>query len=385
MDAHNFTQQCDWLSEENQTEPRVTGRLDLAGCLFLTIIPNGHAVPALISVFVLLILFSFLINWLTLFGMRRSDDLSWEPRIAFLKNLIVSDLMQTVTISPTIIHSLVRRRTIEFDTWCYVQYFTGTITIFSSLTTITCMALERYLYVCHAIHYLVILTRMRLRLTLSLIWIFSISVSTINMVLLHTGQGRSSEPVTKGLLCEPDVVEQHMGFPRASAVFRKLVGSFTLLLCLLAHAFSYLRMYRDARNAVVPFKAVNTKAGKTVLYYCGMLFVQLLPLLMKVISDAVWEVEGTVAMMARSPPTQGDSSTKMTPSATAVGLHMCLLVMLVVPPCINPLVYMLRDAGMRQLLLSLFRSRMRDRRADVCGVDGRRIRDVEHRHGAQAG
>lgn len=335
MESHNLTEQCDWFSEENRTEPRVIKRLDAAECLFLFILPHGQTVPALLCIFVLLTLFSFVVNGLSLFGLGQSDDLSWEPRFAFLKNLILSDLVQTVTFGPAVIHSLVQRRTMAFSSWCYAQYFVGTVSIFSSLVTITCMALERYLYVCHAIHYLVILTQVRLRLVLSLIWVFSISVSTVSMVLLHMGNGGGNEQVTWGLLCEPDMVEQHMGFPRGSAVFRKLIGSFTLLLCLLVYAFCYLRMYQDARNAVVPFNTVNTTARKTVVFYCGMLFLQLLPLMLKAISDALREFESQ--------------------SVSEAKLHMSLLVMLLVPPCINPLVYGLRNLEMKQALLRLFR------------------------------
>ncbi|XP_067449693.1 olfactory receptor 14A16 [Thunnus thynnus] len=385
MTTYNLTGQCDWVSEETRTEPRVSEGLDAAGCLFLSILPYGQAAPALICVFVLLTLFSFLINGLTLFGLGRSEDLSWEPRFAFLKNLMLSDLMQSVTFGPAVIHSLVQRRTMTFSTWCYVQYFVGTASIFSSLVTITCMALERYLYVCHAIHYLVILTQVRLRLVLSLIWVYSISISIVNMVLLHMGRGDQNEYVTGGLLCEPDTVEQHMGFPRASAVFRKLVGSFTLLMCLLVYAFSYTRMYQDARNAVIPFNAVNTTARKTVVFYCGMLFLQLLPLLLKATTDALWEVEGTVAMMALPSQSQGVRKAKQIPSVKAAVLHMSLMVMLIVPPCINPLVYGLRNVEMRQALLSLFRGWTQRRDEGVRRVEWIRVGNIVRQNRAQAG
>lgn len=382
-EAQNLTEQCDWFSEESRTKPRVTPRLDAADCLFLTIVPSGHAVPVLIWIFVLLTVFSFLVNGLTLFGIGQSEDLSWEPRVAFFKNLIWSDLVQTVTFAPAVIHSLVQRRTMAFSTWCYAQYFVGTASIFSSLVTITCMALERYLYVCHAIHYLVIITQVRLRLTLSLIWIYAISISTVNMVLLHMGRGQKNEPATGGLLCEPDIVEQHMGFPRASAIFRKLMGSFTLLLCLLIYAFAYLRMYRDARKAMIPFNLVNTTARKTVLFYCGMLLLQLLPLLLKVTSDALWEVEGTVALMALS--SQAARREEPPPSATAAVLHMSLLVMLLVPPCINPLVYGLRNVETRQALCRMSRWWMERRGAGARGVELMRVGNIVRGNGAQAG
>lgn len=380
-EAHNLTEKHDCFSQDNRSEPRVTEWLENGDSFFVSILPYGQAVPALICVFVLLTVFSFLINILTLLSLGRSEDLSWQPRCAFLKNLIISDLMQTATFGPPVIHLLVQRRTMAFNTWCYAQYFVGTISIFSSLVTITCMALERYLYVCHAIHYLVILTQIRLRRILILIWVYSISIGTVNMVLLHKGKEDKIDQDTMGLMCEPDMVEQHMGFPRASAIFRKLTGSFTLLLCLLVYAFSYLRMYQEARNAVIPFNAVNTTARKTVLFYCGMLFLQLLPLLLKVISDALWEVGG--AMMGPASEYQDDCKAMPTPSVTAAVLHIALLIILIVPPCINPLVYGLRNVEMRQALISLLRLCGVIWDAGVRAVEARRVGNFAHQNRVQ--
>ncbi|XP_047460778.1 olfactory receptor 1P1 [Mugil cephalus] len=380
-EAHNLTS----LSQENRTEVHVTGRLDTAGCFFISVLPYRQAVPALMCIFILLTIFSFLINTLTLFGLGQSEDLTWQPRFTLLKNLIWSDLVQTATFGPAVIHSLSQRRTMSFSTWCYAQYFFGSTSIFSSLVTITCMALERYLYVCHAIHYLVILTHMRIRRVLTLIWVYSIVVGVTNMALLHTGREEQVTGITMGLLCEPDMMEQHMGFPRAAAIFRKVVGTFTLLLCLLVYAFSYIRMYQDARNAVIPFNAVNGTARKTVLFYCGMLFLQLLPLLLKVISDATWEIGGPMVVVELSPQSQEVCKVNKAPSATAAVFHMALLILLIVPPCINPLVYGLRNAEMRQTLLSLFRRWKEWRGAGVRAVEPPRVGNIAHQNRAQAG
>uniref|UniRef100_A0A3P9D5L9 G-protein coupled receptors family 1 profile domain-containing protein n=1 Tax=Maylandia zebra TaxID=106582 RepID=A0A3P9D5L9_9CICH len=197
----------------------LTLSLNNANCLFLSIVPEEQTVSVLICFFVLLTALSCFVN-----------EFSWQPRFILLKNLIFSDLVQTATFGPAVVHSLIQRRTMAFSGWCYVQYFLGGVSVFCSLVTITCMALERYIYVCHAIHYLPIFTKIRLRGVLGGIWLYSVFIGVSEIVLLHTGRGEDDETVTTGLLCEPDVVEQHLGFPRASAVFRKTVGSLTLLL-----------------------------------------------------------------------------------------------------------------------------------------------------------
>ncbi|CAB1329653.1 unnamed protein product, partial [Coregonus sp. 'balchen'] len=296
----NRTGPCVAQPFENGTEDD-NHIFDLGGCLFLSMVPFD----------------------------AEANDLSWEPRYALLKNLILSDMVQTINLGPFV--------TINFDTWCLIQYFTGSTCIFCSLITITCMAIERYLYVCHAIHYLSILTPLRLRLTISLTWVLSISVGCINVTLLHQGEGGYGT-ATSGLICEPDTVERHMGFPRAAAITCKLVELIVTLLCLLSYFFAYVRMYQDAHNAVV-----NTQARNTVLFYCGMLFLQLLPMFLKITSDALWELEGTGAMMA-PPATLSGAGT----SLSAGTLHISLLALNLVPPCINPLIYGFRNWEVRQ-------------------------------------
>ncbi|XP_043971173.1 olfactory receptor-like protein OLF4 [Gambusia affinis] len=348
--APNISSQCLW-STQNQTD-----RLATAGDLFHSIIPHGQAVPALICVFAFLTLFSLLANLFTLYIMERSEDFSYLPRFILCKSLIFSDLLQTVTFAPATINSLARRQTMAFGIYCYFQHVVSEATIFSSLTTITCMALERYLIVCYALQYMVTVTRERVSKALVLIWLYSAAIGVISLSLvLSKGRQENIPDVTVGLLCEPDIMEQHVGSPRALAIFRKVAGSLTLLFCLLVHAFSYFSMYRDPSNAVVPFNECNAEARRTVLFYCGMLFLQLLPLLIKVASDAL-ELTGVIEMSAgfREDCLAG-------PSATAAGFHVSLLVMLLVKPCINPLVYGLRSVKLRKALVKLLRWRVGNR------------------------
>ncbi|XP_027874944.1 olfactory receptor 14I1-like [Xiphophorus couchianus] len=375
--APNISSQCLW-STQNQTD-----RLAAAGHLFHSIIPRGPAVPALICVFAFLTLFSLLVNLFTLYTIERSGDFSYLPRFILCKSLIFSDLLQTVTFAPAIIDSLARRQTMAFNPYCYFQHVVGGATIFSSLTTITCMALERYLFVCYALQYTVTVTRERVSKVLVLVWLYSAAIGVVSLSLvLSKGRQENVPDVTVGLLCEPDIMEQHVGSPRAPAIFRKVAGSLALLLCLLAHAFSYFRMYRNASNAVVPFNESNAAARRTVLFYCGMLFLQLLPLLIKVTSDALWEFKGT-GVIEMSAGSREDCLAG--PSATAAGFHVSLLVMLLVPPCINPLVYGLRSVELRKALVKLLRWRVGHRGDQERPRGMMRLRNVVHPNLPDAG
>lgn len=320
--------------------------LEQGRCLFQSILPSNSAVQVLVCVIGIMSILSLLVNSCTLLILENSKDLSWEPRFALLKNLILSDVMLIVTQGPTVMHCLLQKTTLPYGAWCLTQYFLNTVCISCTMLTISCMALERYLYVCQAIYYLSILTTKRVNLIVGLTWFISVCLSAIITGLLTLGHKPSllGKPTT-GLLCEPDTIETHLGFPRASAVFRKVVGLVLTLFCIFSYFFSYLRMYQDARNAIQPFQQVNRRARRTVVFYCSMFLLQLLPIFLKILSDALWELEGTVAMIR---------SLNFPPGWKSAGtLHILLVVLLQVPPCINPLIYGLRNREVREALRRL--------------------------------
>lgn len=310
---------------------------ELGECVFAVMLPSEITVQSVLWTTVTLIFVAAAINGFTLFGLKQSEDFSWTPRFTLLKNLIVSDILFIITHGPTVVYCLYHRTTLPLGKWCFIQYFVNAVCIFCSLLTITCMAIERYIYVCQAIHYLRILTFRRMCVTVSTIWLLALSVASVSMVLMHLEQDiQATRHTTFGLCCEPDTLESSLGNPRATAVFRKMSGFAVTIVCLFSYSFSYMRMYQDARNAVQPFQQVNRRARNTVLFFCGMLVIQLLPVFVKIISDSIWELEGAVNVVL-------DMCPGPTPSSTAGLFHIVLVVCLLVPPCINPLIYGLRN------------------------------------------
>uniref|UniRef100_A0A3B1JS65 G-protein coupled receptors family 1 profile domain-containing protein n=1 Tax=Astyanax mexicanus TaxID=7994 RepID=A0A3B1JS65_ASTMX len=355
----NRTETCFSLMENTSTNYSAGFlQLEHGHCLFTSILPSETAVHLLVFVLAVLIIFSLLVNGCALLGLGHTKDLSWEPRFTLLKNLILSDLLLILSQGPTIISCLLMRRTILYDAWCLIQYFLNTTCIMCAIITITCMALERYLYVCQAIYYLHILTSKRIHLIIAFTWLLSLTISIVNLILMSAGHKAALlGQYTPGLLCEPDTLEAHLGFPRAVAVFRKISGFILTMICILSYSFAYFRIYQEARNAVQPFQQVNRRARNTVLFYCSMLLLQLLPVFLKIVSDTLWELEGTTVMtfMLRDSP-------GWTPART---LHIMLLVLMQVPPCINPVIFGLRNQEVRQSLPRLIWWRKNNRDVDV--------------------
>ncbi|KAL4655410.1 olfactory receptor-like protein OLF4-like [Arapaima gigas] len=147
-----------FLTDRNHNGMEIDRNLRISHCMFWTMLPSEAVVHILGVTFLTLCLLASTVNGCLLFGLGHSDDLSWELCFAMLKSLIISNLLFTLTQGPTVLHCLLQRHTLLFATWCLAQYFVGTICIFYTLLTITLMALERYLYVYHAIHYLNIVT-----------------------------------------------------------------------------------------------------------------------------------------------------------------------------------------------------------------------------------
>ncbi|KAM4737902.1 growth hormone secretagogue receptor type 1 [Anableps anableps] len=336
--ATNNSLQCNL----NQTATRVR---HAAENIFYSIIPYGPAVPALISVVVCLTLFSLVANVFSVYTINRSNDLSELPRFILFKSLIFSDLLQTVTFASAVLFSLFYNKAMAFTPWCHFQFVVGGVCTFARLATITCMALERYLLVCHALRYTVMVTGRRVKKVLTLIWVCAISTGFISLGLVVFKRSQENvAQVTVGLLCYPDIMEQHVGSPRVAALFRKVTDLLTLHLCLLVHGFSYFRMYRNASNAVIPFSEINAAARKTVLVSSVMLFLQLLPQLIKMTSDALWGFEDS-----------SESQDNCEPATLAS--FVSLLVKLLIPPCMNPLMYWLSSVKVRKALVEVFRGR----------------------------
>ncbi|XP_066519023.1 olfactory receptor 2AG1-like [Hoplias malabaricus] len=305
---------------------------DVASCQFWSIVHNEvvlHISEVLILIF---FLFSLVVNTVLLVGLQHSEALSWQPRYILLKNLMLSDLLQSLIMAPTVLYCLFYRQTLSFGGWCLVQYFTAIVAIASSLLTLFFMVLERYVYICHSIHYLAVMTRVRVHICLSFIWLIAVALATTFLIVVMSGKPRLGMTLP-GLLCEPAVIQLGMEFPTHFEMMKKVIMLIMLFLALVLFSFSYCCMYCEAQQAVQPFQQDNVRAQRTVAFYLAIFFVQMTP---------------SAFMFVTMFHNEED-------------YHLLIVVLFLIPPCVNPLAYGFRNEEVRKAIENVCSFRMTER------------------------
>ncbi|XP_072524025.1 olfactory receptor 2AG1-like [Salminus brasiliensis] len=305
---------------------------DVASCQFWSIVHNDVLLYVSVVLIVIFFSFSLVVNIYLLLGLENSEALSWQPRYMLLKNLIVSDLLQSLTLAPSMLYCLLCRQTLSFGAWCLAQLFVATLVIITSLLTVFFMVLERFVYICHGIHYLSIMTNVRMYICLILIWLLALMVAASRIFLVMSGQPRLGHNIP-GFVCEPGVVQVQIVFSLRFEMFNKATMVTFLLFAVFVFSFSYGRMYQEARQALQPFQQDNVCARRTVAFYLGIFVLQLIPSAFKFATMFHEEVD----------------------------YHLLLVLLFMVPPCVNPLAYGFRNREVRQALQHLRGIRMTGR------------------------
>ncbi|KAJ8014144.1 hypothetical protein DPEC_G00037200 [Dallia pectoralis] len=292
-----------------------------------------------------------MINSYLLTALKSSDGLSWQPRYTLLKNLIASDLLLSLALSSTVLRCLLTRHTLVFGVWCLVQFSVYSTGVLCSLFTLTLMAVERFIFICHGLHYITILTSRRLRLAIALTWVLSGTIAAVQVGLLLSGQTSFGRAVP-GLLCESICLGKLPGIHWAKKNFDMVTIFIILLSCILTFSISYRRMYQAARRAVEPFHSDNSRARHTIGFYFFMFFLQLLPIM------------GNIARLVLRKTIFMTSSDHLSPPERIMLLS--VVVVFMVPPCINPLAYGIRNVEVRHKLAQLFRLQQRRPEEETC-------------------
>lgn len=136
------------------------------------------------------------------------------------------------------------------------------------------MAVERYTFICHGIHYLRTVTSCNIHICMGLVWLISGAVS------LHGGLVLSQhkcgfQQQTGGLLCNAFTIKEHIALSWKEGV--QLFGppSVIGISCIVAICCCYGCMYCAALRVTLVLKRHNHRANRTVGFYLLMFLLQL--------------------------------------------------------------------------------------------------------------
>lgn len=159
------------------------------------------------------ILFSATANGLLFFLTLRYKLLLWQPQYIMLRNISACGLGMTFLMAFVVLSSLMQKQTQTYGYWCIAQFCGLRCFFLTSQMTLALMAIERYIFICHGIHYLRMISTRSVHISLGLIWLVSGAVS------LHGGSVLSKiqsgfQQQTSGLMCDAVTIKEHITFSR---------------------------------------------------------------------------------------------------------------------------------------------------------------------------
>uniref|UniRef100_A0A4X2JP70 G-protein coupled receptors family 1 profile domain-containing protein n=1 Tax=Vombatus ursinus TaxID=29139 RepID=A0A4X2JP70_VOMUR len=135
---------------------------------------------ALFCIFFFLYIMALVGNALIVVAVRLDSGLH-TPMYFFLANLVILDIGCTSTVLPKLLENLADKKSISY-VGCMTQLYFLTWFVGAELLLFTAMAYDRYVAICHPLHYTTMMSRMVCILLAGSVWAVSVITSSV-----HTG------------------------------------------------------------------------------------------------------------------------------------------------------------------------------------------------------
>ncbi|KAL7370015.1 hypothetical protein ABVT39_016277 [Epinephelus coioides] len=203
--------------------------------------------------------------------------------------------------------------------------------------TLALMAVERYIFICHGIHYLRMINTHSVYISIGIIWLVSGAMS------VHGGFVRSQiqcgqRPATSGLLCDAFTIKEHITLSRGEGMLVFVPTSVITAFCILSICYCYGCMYHAALKVSTTLKCNNHRANRTVGIYFLLFVLQLAPNLYFIILTVMGKRKASFCV-------------------TITSIVTPLLV--IIPSCINATLHLIQNPQIRRLIFSSYRQRCR--------------------------
>lgn len=225
-------------------------------------------------VFLFSVLFSSATNGLLFFLLVRYKVQLWQPLYILTKHMSACGAGLTSLTVFFVLLSVAQKQTLTFESWCITQFCLLRGFFLTSQMTLTLMAVERYIFICHGIHYLRVVTSCKIHVCMGLVWLISGAVSLHGGLVLSQHKCGSQQQ-TGGLLCDAFTIKEHMAFSWKEGVQLFAPPSVIVMSCVVATCCCYGCMYRAALRVNRVLKHNNRRANRTVGFYLLMFLLQL--------------------------------------------------------------------------------------------------------------
>ncbi len=248
----------------------------MSSCLSLGISFSEKTFLAFFLVFLGCFLFSSTANGFLFFLTVRYKQLLWQPQYILIKNMSACGLGMSFVTAFVVLSSIVRKQTQIYGCWCIAQFCTLRGFFLTSQMTLALMAVERYIFICHGIHYLRMINTCNVHISMGLIWLVSGAVSFHGGLVLSQIQ-YGFQQQTSGLLCNAFTIKEHVTFSREEGLLVFGPPSVITTFSILAICYCYGCLYHAALRVSKALKCKNHRANRTVGFYFLMFLLQLAP------------------------------------------------------------------------------------------------------------
>lgn len=224
--------------------------------------------------FLLCALFSSATNGLLFSLTVRYKPQLWQPPYILTKHMSACGVGLTALTVFFVLSSVVQKQTPTFGRWCIAQFCLLRCIFLTSQMTLALMAVERYIFICHGIHYLRVVTGCNIHVCMGLVWLIS-GAASLHGGLVLSQRECDIQQRTGGLLCDAVTLKEHLAFSWKEGV--QLFGppSVIVICCIVAICYCYGCMYHAALRLTRVLQCNNYRANRTVGFYLLVFLLQL--------------------------------------------------------------------------------------------------------------
>lgn len=267
------------------------------------------------------------------FLILRYRRILWQAQYFLLQNMSACCFGMSFVSVLFVLSAVAQEQTQIYGGWCISQFCTLRSFFLMSQMTLALMAVERYIFICHGIHYLRMINTCNVLISLGLLWLVSVAVSIHGGFVLSQILSGFQQPIS-GLMCNAVTIKEHIKFSLEENLLAFGPPSVITTFCTLTICCCYGSIYHAALRVSKALKCRNHRANRTVGLYFLLFLLQFIPNVLLVI------------------PTL----TEETPSCRMI-TYLLRALLMIIPSCINAVFLLTWNPQVKQLLLAYLKCR----------------------------